>query len=143
MNMLDIEVSKSHGFGRTRLLDLAIYVKPTFLGAPLHHTSVHPYSVHVSWPCSRLHNFLKTCSDRGLYRIASENFLKRFFRYHQHPNVCERLLSLHAKLLCSNSTGPSKSRPARENSWLAIPFHPALARPGFGSREKCAAGFYR
>ena len=50
VNMSDIEVSKSHGFGRSRLLDLTIYVKPTFLGAPLHYTSVHPYSVHVSWP---------------------------------------------------------------------------------------------
>ena len=64
-------------------------------------------------------------------RIASENFLERFSKHHQHPNVCERLLPLHAKLVASSSTSPFAPRPPRGNSWLVIPFHPALARPVF------------
>ena len=131
--MLDVEISKADGFGKTKLLDLAVYVKPTFQGAPLHHTSMHPRSVHVSWPLGRLHHFKSLCSDRGLFSRASVRFLERFAEFLPDQRIFDRLKVLHRELYQSDTsrTFAAQRSVGVECSWIVIPYHPALIASGF------------
>ena len=113
---------------------LPIFLKPTFQGAPLHHSSMHPWSVHSSWPCGRLHHFRNLCSDRGLFDAASVRFLNRFSEFHPDSRIFERLKSLHHDLYRTEPTPFSLSRPVKESgecSWVVIPFHPSLVAADF------------
>ena len=125
--MLDLFVSKSSGFGRTKQLDIAIYTKPTYLGAPLHFSSVHPWSVHASWPYGRLYHFKSLCSDRGSFTAASVKFMKRFLEFFQSPSICQRLLELHLDLQHASSHKSLKVVDRPRNTWLVLPFSPTLA----------------
>ena len=125
--MLDLFVSKSSGFGRTKQLDIAIYTKPTYLGAPLHFSSVHPWSVHASWPYGRLYHFKALCSDRGSFTAASVQFMKRFLQFFQSPSICQRVLELHLDLQHASSHKSLKVVDRPRNTWLVLPFSPTLA----------------
>ena len=131
--MLDLFVFKGSGFGKTKKLDISIFVKPSFLGAPLHHSSVHPRSVHVSWPLGRLFHFRELCSDRGLFNEASIRFQKRFRDSFQSEFVCQRLVELHLEL----QNAQPKLRVAKQpvnNTWLVLPYSLSFANPGL---SKC------
>ena len=111
-----------------------MYVKPTFQGAPLHHSSMHPWSVHGSWPSGRLHHFKSLCSDRGLFEAASVRFLKRFLEFHPDTRIFERLKSLQHDLYRSHTRQFSQPLAAKESvecSWIVIPFHPSLVAANF------------
>ena len=127
--MLDLFVSKSSGFGRTKQLDISIFTKPTFLGAPLHFSSVHPRSVHASWPFGRLYHFKSLCSDRGSFSAASIQFMKRFREFFQSPIICQRLLELHHDLQHVACHSLSKAKEEQQNTWFVLPFSPTLASP--------------
>ena len=125
--MLDLFVSKNSGFGRTKQLDISIFTKPTYLGAPLHHSSVHPWSVHASWPYGRLYHFKSLCSDRGSFNAASVQFMKRFRGFFQSPEICQRLLELHFELQHDYARKPLRAENKPVNTWLVLPFSPTLA----------------
>ena len=100
-------------------------------GAPLHFTSSHPFSVHLSWPLGRLHHFTRVCNDSGLYQQAANAFMKRFGKYQQSPRVLERLDTLHKSIVTSSTLHvPAKKK--GDNTWLILPYHPSLAHPSFG-----------
>ena len=125
--MLDLFVCKGSGFGRTKQLDISIFTNPTYLGAPLHYSSVHPWSVHASWPYGRLYHFKKLCSDRGSFNVASVQFMKRFREFFQSPKVCQRLLELHFELQHDFARTPLRAADRPINTWLVLPFSPTLA----------------
>lgn len=105
--MFDIWVHKCARFKHDHVLETGVYVKPTFQGLPLHTSSMHPFSVHVSWPIGRLLHVIRVCSSFFLYREAATRFLNTYVRYSPSNDVMCRLFELHDQLKRGGSTGGS------------------------------------
>ena len=118
---------KSEGWHESGCLHIRSYKKPSSQKIPLHSSSAHHSSVHVSWPIARLQHFENITSNNLAKLTAQAGFLHELntkaFGHIALPSLIAHVLG-NAPLKCS------RRDPC---SWLVLPYPPCVEGAGLGS----------
>ena len=116
ITMLDITFWKDEAFATTGRLQHRVHVKSTSVWTPLAPSSGHSGHVHRSWPAAQVARHRSLCSTALAKTDAERAFVERLAAF---GVVAEPTRGI------GRSAVPAKADPG---SFLALPWHPSLAR---------------
>ena len=123
--MLDVTLSKSGGWSSTGILQSELHTKPSTQAQPLAMSSLHPKSVHMSWPLGQRKRIERLSSTRASATEALSSFVAGLAdRCPDHTAI--PLLRNHR--LTNSSVHRDKG-----GSWLVLPFNYTWSRARFAA----------